>query len=148
MRGLQPVDGIRHTKLEDPAAADGPRECRIEGPDDRRDDAGKIALFAGRPHAARRSCRATRAVTAAAPVARCSSPRHPPIRATHQAAGPAPAIAHSTDSRFEEPTMARIGAFCITTWLAAAILYFGQHSVAMIALSGVVVFGGFDLLRP
>jgi hypothetical protein len=51
-------------------------------------------------------------------------------------------------SRFEEPTMARIGAFCITTWLAAAILYFGQHSVAMIALSGVVVFGGFDLLRP
>jgi len=34
--------------------------------------------------------------------------------------------------------MARIGAFCITTWLAAA----------MIALSGVVVFGGFDLLRP
>ncbi|WP_261547416.1 hypothetical protein [Burkholderia multivorans] len=79
---------------------------------------------------------------------RCSSPRHPPIRATHQAAGPAPAIARSTDSRFEEPTMARIGAFCITTWLAAAILYFGQHSVAMIALSGVVVFGGFDLLRP
>ncbi|MDN7948802.1 hypothetical protein [Burkholderia multivorans] len=51
-------------------------------------------------------------------------------------------------SRFEEPTMARIGAFCITTWLAAAILYFGQHSVAMIALSGVVAFGGFDLLRP
>jgi len=49
---------------------------------------------------------------------------------------------------FEEQTMARIGAFCITTWLAAAILYFGQHSVAMIALSGVVVFGGFDLLRP
>lgn len=44
--------------------------------------------------------------------------------------------------------MARIGAFCITTWLAVAILYFGQHSVAMIALSGVVVFGGFDLLRP
>ncbi|ABO59474.1 MULTISPECIES: hypothetical protein [Burkholderia] len=44
--------------------------------------------------------------------------------------------------------MARIGAFCLTTWLAAAILYFGQHSLAMIALSGVVVFGGFDLLRP
>jgi len=48
----------------------------------------------------------------------------------------------------KEFTMARIGAFCLTTWLAAAILYFGQHSVAMIALSGVVVFGGFDLLRP
>lgn len=55
----------------------------------------------------------------------------------------APFITH-----FEELTMARIGAFCLTTWLAAAILYFGQHSVAMIALSGVVVFGGFDLLRP
>ncbi|AOK06476.1 hypothetical protein KDW55_24465 [Burkholderia sp. AU19243] len=51
-------------------------------------------------------------------------------------------------THFEEFTMARIGAFCLTTWLAAAILYFGQHSVAMIALSGVVVFGGFDLLRP
>ncbi|KVF69773.1 hypothetical protein WS75_25440 [Burkholderia sp. FL-7-2-10-S1-D7] len=51
-------------------------------------------------------------------------------------------------THFEELTMARIGAFCLTTWLAAAILYFGQHSVAMIALSGVVVFGGFDLLRP
>ena len=44
--------------------------------------------------------------------------------------------------------MARIGAFCVASWLAAAILYFGQHSVAMIALSGVVAFGGFDLLRP
>ncbi|MFW2271357.1 hypothetical protein [Burkholderia orbicola] len=55
---------------------------------------------------------------------------------------------HSPHHAFEEHTMARIGAFCITTWLAAAILYFGQHSVAMIVLSGVVVFGGFDLLRP
>ncbi|WP_174386167.1 hypothetical protein [Burkholderia metallica] len=55
---------------------------------------------------------------------------------------------HSLRYAFEEHTMARIGAFCITTWLAAAILYFGQHSVAMIVLSGVVVFGGFDLLRP
>ncbi|WP_179894853.1 hypothetical protein [Burkholderia sp. JKS000303] len=51
-------------------------------------------------------------------------------------------------THFEVFTMARIGAFCLTTWLAAAILYFGQHSVAMIALSGVVVFGGFDVLRP
>ncbi|MCA8095157.1 hypothetical protein LGM65_30515 [Burkholderia anthina] len=51
-------------------------------------------------------------------------------------------------THLEVLTMARIGAFCLTTWLAAAILYFGQHSVAMIALSGVVVFGGFDLLRP
>jgi hypothetical protein len=45
-------------------------------------------------------------------------------------------------------TMKRIGAFFISTWLAAAILYFGQHSMALIALSGVVALGGFDLLRP
>jgi hypothetical protein len=44
--------------------------------------------------------------------------------------------------------MKRIAAFAIATWSAAAILYFGQHSVALIALSGVVVLGGFDLLRP
>ena len=68
-------------------------------------------------------------------------PRSPPERRT-------PCGTHSLHHAFEEHTMARIGAFCITTWLAAAILYFGQHSVAMIALSGVVVFGGFDLLRP
>jgi hypothetical protein len=59
-----------------------------------------------------------------------------------------PCGTHPLHHAFEEHTMARIGAFCITTWLAAAILYFGQHSVAMIVLSGVVVFGGFDLLRP
>ncbi len=44
--------------------------------------------------------------------------------------------------------MKRIAAFTLATWSAAAILYFGQHSVALIALSGVVVLGGFDLLRP
>jgi hypothetical protein len=44
--------------------------------------------------------------------------------------------------------MKRIAAFSLATWTAAAILYFGQHSVAMIALSGVVVLGGFDMLRP
>ncbi|SAL36502.1 membrane protein [Caballeronia udeis] len=48
----------------------------------------------------------------------------------------------------KEHAMARIGAFCIASWLAAAILYFGQHSPAMIVLSGVVVLGGFDVLRP
>jgi hypothetical protein len=48
----------------------------------------------------------------------------------------------------KEHVMARIGAFCAASWLAAAILYFGQHSPAIIALSGVVVLGGFDLLRP
>ncbi|MGF6243598.1 hypothetical protein SAMN05444165_0056 [Paraburkholderia phenazinium] len=45
-------------------------------------------------------------------------------------------------------TMKRIAAFSLATWSAAAILYFGQHSVALIALSGVVVLGGFDMLRP
>jgi hypothetical protein len=44
--------------------------------------------------------------------------------------------------------MKRIAAFSLATWSAAAILYFGQHLVALIALSGVVVLGGFDLLRP
>ncbi|WP_260858325.1 hypothetical protein [Paraburkholderia sp. BCC1885] len=44
--------------------------------------------------------------------------------------------------------MKRIAAFSLATWAAAAILYFGQHSVALIALSGVVVLGGFDMLRP
>lgn len=44
--------------------------------------------------------------------------------------------------------MARIGAFCAASWLAAAVLYFGRHSVALIVLSGVVALGGFDLFRP
>lgn len=44
--------------------------------------------------------------------------------------------------------MARIGAFCAASWLAAAVLYFGRHSVALMVLSGVVALGGFDLFRP
>lgn len=44
--------------------------------------------------------------------------------------------------------MLRIGAFCAATWAAAAVLYFGRHSVALIVLSGVVALGGFDLFRP
>lgn len=44
--------------------------------------------------------------------------------------------------------MRRIGAFFISSWLAAAILLLGRHSVPMIALSGVVAFAGFDLFRP
>ena len=44
--------------------------------------------------------------------------------------------------------MKHIAAFSIATWSAAAILYFGQHSVSMIVLSGVVVLAGFDLFRP
>jgi hypothetical protein len=41
-----------------------------------------------------------------------------------------------------------MGAFCAASWSAAAVLYFGRHSVAFIVLSGVVALGGFDLLRP
>jgi hypothetical protein len=44
--------------------------------------------------------------------------------------------------------MKRIAAFCLTAWSAAAVLYFGQHSVAMMALSGVVIFAGLDLCGP
>ncbi|MGO4307132.1 hypothetical protein [Cupriavidus sp. RAF12] len=38
--------------------------------------------------------------------------------------------------------------FCATAWAAAAILILGQDSVALEALSGVMVLAGFDLLRP
>lgn len=44
--------------------------------------------------------------------------------------------------------MRRMVAFFASTWLAAAILYLGRHSVPMMALSGVVVFAGLDLFRP
>jgi hypothetical protein len=44
--------------------------------------------------------------------------------------------------------MKRFAALCITTWSAAALLYFGRHSAALIVLSGVLVLAGFDLLRP
>ncbi|MFX1767582.1 hypothetical protein PWP93_34355 [Paraburkholderia sp. A1RI-2L] len=44
--------------------------------------------------------------------------------------------------------MRRIAAFFVSTWLAAAILYLGRHSVPMMALSGVLVFAGLDLCRP
>jgi hypothetical protein len=44
--------------------------------------------------------------------------------------------------------MKRIAAFTLTSWSAAGLLYVGQHSVALIAISGVVALAGFDLLRP
>jgi hypothetical protein len=44
--------------------------------------------------------------------------------------------------------MKRIAVFALTSWLAAGLLYVGQHSVALIAVSGVVALAGFDLLRP
>ncbi|WP_281291359.1 hypothetical protein [Paraburkholderia panacisoli] len=44
--------------------------------------------------------------------------------------------------------MKRIAAFALTSWSAAGLLYVGQHSVALIALSGIVVLAAFDLLRP
>ncbi|MDG0026290.1 hypothetical protein [Trinickia sp. Y13] len=42
----------------------------------------------------------------------------------------------------------RIGAFFAASWLAAAVLYFGRHSVALIVVSGVVALGGLDVMRP
>jgi hypothetical protein len=44
--------------------------------------------------------------------------------------------------------IARIGAFFASSWLAAAALYLGRHSVGLIAVSAVLVFAGFDLFRP
>jgi hypothetical protein len=44
--------------------------------------------------------------------------------------------------------MKRFAALCVTAWSAAALLYFGRHSVSLIALSGVLMLAGFDLLRP
>lgn len=44
--------------------------------------------------------------------------------------------------------MRRMGAFFVSTWLAAAMLFLGRHSVPMMALSGVLVFAGLDLFRP
>ncbi|HYS63506.1 MAG TPA: hypothetical protein VEN30_06765 [Paraburkholderia sp.] len=44
--------------------------------------------------------------------------------------------------------MKRVAAFSLASWSAAALLYFGQHSVSLIVVSGVVVLAGFDLLRP
>ncbi|CAN7741697.1 hypothetical protein ACTJLC_27165 [Paraburkholderia sp. 22099] len=44
--------------------------------------------------------------------------------------------------------MKRVAAFSVASWSAAALLYFGQHSVSLIVVSGVVVLAGFDLLRP
>lgn len=44
--------------------------------------------------------------------------------------------------------MNRTSAFFAASWLAAALLYFGQHSLAITALAGIVLLAGFDLLRP
>ncbi|WP_185733784.1 hypothetical protein [Burkholderia sp. Bp8986] len=159
---MQPVYGIHRMKLEPRLSScpEMPRDARAvrvppivaKGPDWPAVDAGKIAgwpaaaahrLLPARPRGLPRV-----GARPVGPDTRCRpapSQREPRARIDMRRAdfGTPPFITH-----FEEFTMARIGAFCLTTWLAAAILYFGQHSVAMIALSGVVVFGGFDLLRP
>ncbi len=43
--------------------------------------------------------------------------------------------------------MKRFLALYLAAW-SAALLYFGRHSAALIALSGVLALAGFDLLRP
>ena len=67
-----------------------------------------------------------------------------PRRAQGRARENAGAIGKARDTL----ALARIGAFCAASWSAAAVLYFGRHSVALIVLSGVVALGGFDLFRP
>ena len=42
----------------------------------------------------------------------------------------------------------RIAAFTATLWAAAALLYYGQHSVAIMAVTAVIVLGGLDLFVP
>ncbi|MFM0324091.1 hypothetical protein [Caballeronia glebae] len=44
--------------------------------------------------------------------------------------------------------MKRFAGLCLTAWSAAALLYFGRNSAALIVLSGVLALAGFDLLRP
>jgi hypothetical protein len=44
--------------------------------------------------------------------------------------------------------MKRFASLCLAAWSAAALLYFGRHSAALIALSGVLMLAGFDLVRP
>ncbi len=44
--------------------------------------------------------------------------------------------------------MKRLATLCLATWSAAALLYFGRHSVAFIVLSGVLALAGFDLVQP
>jgi hypothetical protein len=44
--------------------------------------------------------------------------------------------------------MKHFAALCASAWSAAALLYFGRHSAALIVLSGVLVLAGFDMLRP
>jgi hypothetical protein len=44
--------------------------------------------------------------------------------------------------------MKSFAGLCLAAWSAAALLYFGRHSAALIVLSGVLVLAGFDLLRP
>jgi len=41
-----------------------------------------------------------------------------------------------------------IACFTVLMWGAAALLYMGQHSVAIMALSGVLVLAALDLCQP
>ncbi|GAB5099194.1 hypothetical protein YK56LOC_49110 [Caballeronia sp. HLA56] len=45
-------------------------------------------------------------------------------------------------------TMKRFLALCLAAWSAAALLYFGRHSTALIVLSGVLALAGFDIVKP
>ncbi|MGO4332766.1 hypothetical protein AB4Z48_14765 [Cupriavidus sp. 2TAF22] len=41
--------------------------------------------------------------------------------------------------------MKRFAVFAVASWSAAALVYFGQHSSAMLALSCIVVLAGLDI---
>ncbi|WP_420991788.1 hypothetical protein ACKI2N_026485 [Cupriavidus sp. 30B13] len=41
--------------------------------------------------------------------------------------------------------MKRFAAFATASWSAAALVYFGQHSTAMLALSAIVALAGLDI---
>ena len=61
---------------------------------------------------------------------------------------PKKAHVDSIAAKAPDYAMVRIGALCGASWLAAAVLYFGRHSVVLMALSGVIALAGFDLVRP
>lgn len=44
--------------------------------------------------------------------------------------------------------MKHLAAFTAVLWSAAGLLYIGQHSVALIAVTGVMVLAGLDLCTP
>ncbi len=68
----------------------------------------------------------------------------PSLRASERG----PKISARRNDRNRIAIMKRFAGLCLAAWSAAALLYFGRHSAALIVLSGVLVLAGFDLVRP